>query len=98
MNTALWPATWGYFLKHMMDGVLTDVDIERGRRHFIDYVRARGPLPALRVGNQPYGLLPVTSLEDYAVRQDPAYAEVGLAGFLNVLRERWNQAVNDVPH
>ncbi|MFK4593568.1 hypothetical protein [Streptomyces pristinaespiralis] len=31
--------------------------------HFIDHVRARGQLPTLRVGRQPYGILPVTSLD-----------------------------------
>ncbi|MFB8237004.1 hypothetical protein ACFC58_10700 [Kitasatospora purpeofusca] len=31
--------------------------------HYIHHVRGRGLLPTLRVGNQPYGLLPVTSLD-----------------------------------
>ncbi|MFE0521696.1 hypothetical protein [Streptomyces sp. NPDC058954] len=31
--------------------------------HFVEYVRARGPLPTLRVGRQPYGILPVTSID-----------------------------------
>ncbi|MEU8678661.1 hypothetical protein [Streptomyces sp. NPDC048560] len=31
--------------------------------HFIEHVRARGQLPTLRVGRQPYGILPVTSLD-----------------------------------
>ncbi|MDH4110203.1 MAG: hypothetical protein OEW35_18120, partial [Gammaproteobacteria bacterium] len=31
------------------------------RDHFTKYVRARGPLPVLRVDNQPYGLLPVAA-------------------------------------
>ena len=28
--------------------------------HFTSFVRSRGPLPVLRVGRQPYGILPVT--------------------------------------
>ena len=31
-------------------------------QYFADFVRPRGPLPALRVGRQPYGVLPVTPL------------------------------------
>ncbi|WP_431047030.1 hypothetical protein ACQUSR_33195 [Streptomyces sp. P1-3] len=31
--------------------------------HYVDHVRGRGPLPTLRVGRQPYGVLPVTSLD-----------------------------------
>jgi hypothetical protein len=46
MNTALWPATWGYFLAQMLAGSdtsaspLTDDDIAWTRRHFIEYGRA----------------------------------------------------------
>ncbi len=63
INTALWPATWGYFLRQMVTDAFLDGDFEQWRDFFIRYVRARGPLPAIRAGNQPYGLLPVTSLD-----------------------------------
>ncbi len=32
------------------------------RQHFVELVRSRGPLATMRVGRQPYGLLPATSL------------------------------------
>ena len=43
------------------------------RDHFAKYVRARGPLPVLRVDKQPYGLLPVAALDRWtsATDQDP---------------------------
>ncbi|WP_203906144.1 hypothetical protein [Rhizocola hellebori] len=67
MNTALWPAGWGYYLTNMIGaetGLSPDaVDWVRG--HFLDYVRAGGPLPALRCGPQPYGILPVTLLDGW---------------------------------
>ena len=75
MNTALWQTTWGYFLLQMLgvgaanENPLTDDDITWARGHFIDYVRATGPLPALRIGKQPYGILPVTLLNAW---QPPA--------------------------
>jgi hypothetical protein len=31
--------------------------------HYIRFVRGRGPLPPLRIGRQPYGLLPVSSMD-----------------------------------
>ncbi|WP_437494017.1 hypothetical protein WME75_21660 [Sorangium sp. So ce1014] len=37
--------------------------LDRQRDFFASHVRARGPLPALRVGRQPYGVLPATSLD-----------------------------------
>lgn len=65
INHALWPATWGYFLKHMMYPVFNAAPLDDWQQYFTRYVRGRGPLPALRTGNQPYGLLPVTSLDSY---------------------------------
>ncbi|PWT73781.1 MAG: hypothetical protein C5B46_04990, partial [Proteobacteria bacterium] len=79
MATALWPATWGYYLLNLVgvDGTGLTLDtIAWAREHFIANVRAFGPLPTLRVGRQPYGVLPVTPLGG-----DPAkIADV---------RERW---------
>ena len=61
MNRALWPTTIGYYLDELLqtDDALND----RIRRFFTADVVARGSLPALRVGKQPYGLL-VTSAFD----------------------------------
>ena len=65
MNVALWKATWGYFLEELIagPGSPSDAAIRDGREHFSSYVRARGPLPALRIGRQPYGVLPAISLD-----------------------------------
>jgi hypothetical protein len=61
MNTALWPATWGYFLESMLHPLLTDRQVEQVRSLFIDYVSGRGRVPALRLGRQPYGIIPTTA-------------------------------------
>ena len=66
MATALWPATWGYYLTSLigLNGTgLTLESIAWAREHFIAHVRAFGPLPTLRVGRQPYGVLPITPLD-----------------------------------
>ena len=71
MATALWPATWGYYLGNLigLDGTGLTLDaIAWAREHFIAHVRAFGPLPTLRVGRQPYGVLPVTLLADWTPR------------------------------
>ena len=70
MRTALWPATWGYMLEHLVGG-LGDEAIAEARAHFIEHVTDAGPLPTLRLGRQPYGVLPVTSLERWKLL-DPA--------------------------
>ena len=106
MNTALWPATWGYFLLQMLgvggtgESPLTDDDIAWVRSHFINFVRASGPLPALRVGKQPYGILPVTSLNAWtqpgAQPGLPTRDEL-LCKVLRDLREIWRHNYPDVP-
>jgi hypothetical protein len=76
LHTILWPATWGYYLEQMMGlgefngqqpGAFPeaeiDANLEYARQHFLDHVRAGGPLPTLRAGKQPYGILPVTGLD-----------------------------------
>ena len=74
MNTALWEGTWGYFLSQMVNDALpqqgVDTVIAWVRRHFVEHVRAGGPFPAIRCGRQPYGLLPVSSIDLMAIRPE----------------------------
>ena len=68
-NQALWPATWDTWFSDQMSWVsdgsplLGLDDISFLRSWFVDYVRAEGPLPTLRVGRHPYGILPVSTFE-----------------------------------
>jgi hypothetical protein len=61
MNTALWPATLGYWMNTQMQPVFDASTIALARRHFIERVTGRGAVPALRIGKQPYGILPTTA-------------------------------------
>jgi hypothetical protein len=60
MNTALWPATLGYFMDTMMVPVFSEQTIEQTRWFFTHFVSGRGMIPAVRIGQQPYGILPTT--------------------------------------
>jgi hypothetical protein len=62
MLTALWPATLGYFCSQMMATTFSPAQIEAGRRFTTQFAVPRGILPAFRVGNVPYGVLPVTTV------------------------------------
>ncbi|MFC3559245.1 hypothetical protein [Pedobacter jamesrossensis] len=75
MNTALQPGTLGYFVTTMLNGVLDETDKELLRYHFINYVSGRGPLPSIRVGNQPYGII-VTSNFDTWVYQPSRFEHI----------------------
>ncbi|MGH8188698.1 MAG: hypothetical protein ACREUC_19225, partial [Steroidobacteraceae bacterium] len=103
MNAALWQSTWGYFLSNMvgMDGTgLTPEILAWVREHFIAAVRAGGPLPPVRCGKQPYGILPVTSLDLWKPRagEEAAHArDQWLRDFLVRLRDNvWRPRLNDV--
>lgn len=60
MNEALWPATLGYFMEQMMEPVFDEDTVTSTRAYFNRYVLGRGTIPAIRVGRQPYGVLPAT--------------------------------------
>jgi len=60
MNTALWPATLGYWMETMMSPVFPRAAVEGTRAFFTRYVSGRGALPAVRIGDQPYGIVPAT--------------------------------------
>jgi hypothetical protein len=104
MAAALWPATWGYYLDNLVgfDGTgLTPEDVAWTRTHFIATVRAFGPLPTLRVGRQPYGVLPVSLLGNWTPAGSDAAGnarESWLARTLAQLRDRlWLPRIADVP-
>lgn len=61
MNTALWPATLGYFMDTLMKPVFDDDAQYYTRWFFNRFVSGRGPVPAIRIGRQPYGILPATA-------------------------------------
>ena len=96
MNAALWPATWGYFLDQMMADTFSEAAIAEGREHFVERVRGRGPLPPLRVGDQPYGVLPVTSLDRWVPAEGGPIDAQTVTALLR-LRDVWEGSVADVP-
>jgi hypothetical protein len=103
MNAALWQSTWGYFLSNMigMDGTgLTPDILGWVREHFIAHVRSAGPFPPLRCGKQPYGVLPVTSLDLWqpaAGEEAVNVPDVWLRNFLVSLRDKvWRPCLKDV--
>jgi hypothetical protein len=67
MQTALWPATLGYWMDTLFTpnpgtaSIFSDDIIAQTRLFFTSFVSGRGALPAIRIGGQPYGVLPTTA-------------------------------------
>jgi hypothetical protein len=94
MHRALWSATIGYWMDKLMPEVFSDAAVDDTRWFFTSYVHGRGAVPAIRVGGQPYGILPTTAFSriawlDRRHRLQAAFGERGefLARLLTLLRE-----------
>ena len=61
MQRALWPATLGYWMDKMLAPVFDDDAVDDTRWFLTQYVSGRGAVPTIRIGDQPYGILPTTS-------------------------------------
>ncbi len=88
VNTALYPATIGYYFDALMEPVVKDGPQKSLRSFFNSYVTARGPLPALRVGDQPYGILLTSNLNAWTEANNAFFT--GLAQTLRGLQSKWN--------
>jgi hypothetical protein len=77
MNRALWPATFGYAMQTMMHPVFDDAQAEATRWFYTHFVAGRGMLPSLRVGHQPYGVLPISAISKWTWLNGDRLTSVG---------------------
>ncbi|MCC6804989.1 MAG: hypothetical protein IT319_19060 [Anaerolineae bacterium] len=94
---ALWHALWGHYLKDLwgFGEEAHAIGLWAG-----DNLYPEGPLPPLRIGTQPYGLLPVSRLGEWQVRDsegERARVETGLRNWLLPLRDRWAEIGKSKP-
>ena len=79
MQRALWPATLGYWMDKMLAPVFDDAAVENTRSFFTQYVSGRGSVPAIRIGGQPYGILPTTAFSRIGWLDPPVIERAGRA-------------------
>lgn len=84
-HVTLWEPTMGYLLRQFLRPVVPEPTIGRLRSHFVDWVRPRGPLPHVRIGQQPYGVLPVMAATGFRGGSD----DEELHGVLTRMRPFW---------
>ncbi|WP_133718500.1 hypothetical protein [Methylocaldum gracile] len=117
MKRALWAGTFGYYLQQMLAPLFESPeearrDRNRGERlllatrfFFTHFVFGRGPLPAIRVGDQPYGVLPVSGdMLQAAEDRVPEWNESFIDEFTGVLQQKlillskaWMELVPKLP-
>lgn len=112
MNVALWPATLGYMMDTMMQPLCTDEDVAATRWFFTHFVSGRGMLPAIRIGAQPYGILPATRFSHMTWAQRGNFPVIGglpeidrhrqsllhMVGVLDRMDNDWAAMAQNVAH
>ena len=94
---ALWEATGGYYLSDLLDLLGDDELTAAFREHAAAHLHVAGPLPTIRIGPQPYGILPVVASSRYQpARQNRAEATIARVG--GTIRSLWKPLVARVPH
>ncbi|OXM69765.1 hypothetical protein [Amycolatopsis vastitatis] len=109
-NTALWPATWGNYLRTTLSPIaspgspppppiLSEATIARTREFFLRHVSGRGPVPAVKIGRQPYGILPTTAFSRMTWPDSATAAHRrGLHRLLGAAAADWQTAAGKVTH
>lgn len=69
-NAALWPATMGYALEELLGVLVGPAGRDWLRELAVHHTIGRGSLPTLRVGPQPYGVLPTTAFSRWETADD----------------------------
>jgi len=88
LATVLWESTLGAYLNDLLAPNFTDATVAMVRAHARKHLFPGGPLQAVRIGKQPYGILPVITRSRFvAFKNDTLERE--LFGVLERLRSFW---------
>ncbi len=68
-----WPVLWGRALRDVVTGDEPDIELARWARR---YLAVEGPRPAIRIGEQPYGLLPTSAFTSWVADPDDSLTPV----------------------
>ncbi len=99
MNRALYPATLGYYIETLLEGATPIKMHGLIKEFFVNQITSSGPLPAIRIGDQPYGLLPASDFDSWSpVTRDSVSASFNTKIFqiLTFFNQQWKIASRKV--
>ena len=96
LANVLWESTLGAYVTDFLNPLFPDALAKDLRDHVRQCVFAGGPYTAIRIGKQPYGILPVVAPGRFSSRADAPF-ELGLAKWLGKLRPFWQAGTNRAP-
>ena len=103
MRTALFETVLGTYARQLLADhargsdqldVVDGTVVSALRTWFVDWVNGGAPVPSIRVGRQPYGVLPVMRREG---TEHAAGTQHHVAAIIDVLIEEWRSALASVP-
>ena len=105
VNESLCPATVIGYFEEFFETLLSHDSVQRIREYFVEGVSARGLVPSIRVGRQPYGIFPTSAFskwspstgdefpigrpEDLSVDDKKTRFDILLRDILAVIKEDW---------
>jgi hypothetical protein len=93
---ALWESTMGYYLDTLWEPAISNEDLALARDHVVRFLRPSGPFPPLRIGKQPYGILPIVPAARFKPQPDSPF-ESQLHSLLTKMRAIWHWGVRSIP-
>jgi hypothetical protein len=96
MGKALFEATWGSYLRQQGQPGFDLNLLPQVYAHVTSFVRGGGPLPAIRLGRQPYAIAPVMARGAWVPVAEDAFQQ-WLNGFLPRIRPLWTSGIVDTP-
>ncbi|MGD9726183.1 MAG: hypothetical protein AB7G68_14895 [Nitrospiraceae bacterium] len=96
MNRLLYPGTLGYWLRQFFSPPLLEAQLDALQDFFEQFVSGRGLLPAIRIGRQPYGILPATAFKFWKSKNPQDFPQVLFEVVLKKLDGFWEGLKGDV--
>jgi hypothetical protein len=96
MNRLLFPGTLAYWLRQFFSPPLFEAQLDALQTFFEKFVTGRGLLPAIRIGRQPYGILPTTAFKFWKSKDPQDFPQRLLDQVLKKLDPFWEALKNQV--